>query len=56
MKQNRERKIKELIIDFFIPELTSNETMNFLNKDTNECPSTRNSSQEIDIKINWHIE
>ena len=32
MTQNSERKIKELIIDIFIPESTSNETIDFLKK------------------------
>ena len=54
MTQNSERKIKELIIDIYIPERTSNETINFLKKASEDCPVTRNLSQEIDIKINWH--
>jgi uncharacterized OsmC-like protein len=54
MTQNSERKIKELIIDIFIPENTSNETIDFLKKASKECPVTRNLSQEIDIKISWH--
>ena len=56
MTQNSERKIKELIIDIFIPESTSNETIDFLKKASKECPVTRNLSQEIDIKISWHNE
>ena len=56
MTQNSERKIKELIIDIFIPERTSNETVDFLKKASKECPVTRNLSQEIDIKISWHHE
>ena len=54
MTQNSERKIRELIIDIFIPEITSNETINFLKKASEDCPVTRNLSQEIDIKITWH--
>jgi len=54
MTENTERKIKELIIDIFIPERTSNETIDFLKKASTECPVTRNLSQEIDIKIIWH--
>jgi len=54
MTQNSERKIKKLIIDIFIPESTSNETIDFLKKASKECPVTRNLSQEIDIKISWH--
>ena len=54
MTQNSDRKIKELIIDIFIPEHTSKETLNFLKKASRECPVTRNLAQEIDIKISWH--
>ena len=54
MTQNNERKIKELIIDIFIPESASKETIYFLKKASKDCPVTRNLSQELDIKINWH--
>ena len=54
MTQNSERKIKEIIIDIFIPERTSTETVNFLKKASEDCPVTKNLSQEIDIKISWH--
>ena len=54
MTQNNQRKIKKLIIDIFIPESTSNQTINFLKKASEDCPVTRNLSQEIDIKISWH--
>ena len=54
MTQNNERKIKKLIIDIFIPESTSNETINFLKIASQDCPVTRNLSKEIDIKISWH--
>ena len=56
MTQNSERKIKELIIDIFIPESTSNETIDFLKKDSKECQVIRNLSHEIDLKISWHNE
>ena len=56
MTQNSERKIKELIIDIFIPERTSNKIFDFLKKASEDCPVTRNLSQEIDIKISWHHE
>ena len=56
MTQNVERKIKELKIDIFIPESTSNETIVFLKKASKECPVTRNLSEKIDIKISWHHE
>jgi len=54
MTQHKKRKIKELIIDIFIPKTMSNETINFLKKASEDCPVTRNLSQEIDIKIRWH--
>ena len=54
MTQNSERKIKELMIDIYIPENTSNETINFLKKASEDCPVTRNLSKEIDLKISWH--
>ena len=54
MTQNSERKIKELIIDIFIPGGTSNKIIDFLKKASEDCPVTRNLSQEIEIKINWH--
>ena len=54
MTQHNERKIKELIIDIFIPGATSKETINFLKKASQDCPVTRNLSHEIDIKITWH--
>ena len=54
--QKKERKIKELLIDIFIPESTSDETIDFLKKASQDCPVTRNLSQEIDIKISWHHE
>jgi len=55
MTQNSERKIKEIIIDIFIPKSISNETINFMKKASQDCPVTRNLSQEIDIKISWHL-
>ena len=54
MTSNNERKIKKLIIDIFIPETTSIGTIDFLKKASEDCPVTRNLSQEIDIKIYWH--
>jgi len=56
MTQNSERKIKELIIDIFIPESTSIEIIDFMKKASKECLVTKNFSKEIDIKIIWHHE
>ena len=46
----------EVLSGIFIPESTSNVTIDFLKKASKECPVTRNLSQEIDIKISWHNE
>ena len=54
MTHNSERKIKELKINIFVPKMTSNETINFMKKASEDCPVIRNLSQEIDIKISWH--
>ena len=54
MTQTNERKIKEIKINIFVPEMTSNETINFMKKASEDCPVTRNLSQEIDIKVSWH--
>ena len=54
MTQNSERKIKELIIDIFIPDTPPIGNINFLNKASEDCPVTRNLSQGIDIKFLWH--
>ncbi len=54
MTKNNERKIKELIIDIFIPVSYSNGTIDFLKEASADCPVTRNLSKEIDIKISWH--
>ena len=54
MTQNSERKIKEIIVEIFIPECISNETINFLKKASEDCPVKRNLSKELNIKISWH--
>ena len=54
MTQNKERKIKKLIIDIYIPENLSPEKFNFLKNASEDCPVTRNLSKSLDIKINWH--
>jgi len=45
MTQISEWKIKELIKDIFILKSSSNETISFLKKVSNEYPFTRNLSQ-----------
>ena len=54
MTNNKERKIKELVINIFLPENLSNEKYNFLKKAHKECPVTRNLSKSLIIKIVWH--
>ena len=54
MTNNKERKIKELVINIYLPENLSNEKYNFLKKAHKECPVTRNLSKSLIIKIVWH--
>ena len=56
MTKNNDRKIKELIIDIYIPENTTSKTFEFLKKASKDCPVTRNLAENIDIKISWHNE
>ena len=53
MTKNKERKIKELVIDIYLPENLSNEKYNFLKEAHKECPVTRNLSKSLKITINW---
>ena len=53
MTKNKERKIKELVIDIYLPENLSNEKYNFLKEVHKECPVTRNLSKSLKITINW---
>ena len=54
MTKNKERKIKELVIDIYIPENLSNEKYNFLKEAHKECPVTRNLSKSLKITTNWY--
>ena len=56
MTQNSERKIEKLIIDFYIPQIMTEERFIFLKKASKECPVTRNLSQSLNIEINWHVQ
>ena len=56
MTKNEDRKIKELIIDIYIPGIVSKENYCFLKDASKDCPVTRNLSEELEIKINWHHE
>lgn len=55
MTKNMERKIKELKIDIYLPENTSNEIFCFLKDASKDCPVTRNLSQEMTINVSWHL-
>ena len=54
MTKNKERKIEQLIIDIYIPENLPKEKLNFIQNASKDCPVTRNLSESLDIKINWH--
>ena len=53
MTNDKERKIKELVIDIYLPENLSNEKYNFLKEAHKECPVTRNLSKSLKITVNW---
>ena len=54
MTSNIQRKIKELIINIYVPENITNEIFCLLKTASNDCPVTRNLSKEINIQIIWH--
>ena len=54
MTKNKERKIELLIIDIYIPKDLPREKLDFLKNASKDCPVTRNISDTIDLKINWH--
>ena len=54
MTKNKERKIAQLKIDIYIPYDLSKEKINFIKNASEDCPVTRNLSESLDIKINWH--
>ena len=56
MTKNMERKIKELIIDIYIPEGLPKEKIDFIQKASKDCPVTRNLSESLVLQINWHYE
>ena len=53
MTNNNNRKIKELIIDIYVPENLSEEKYKFLKNASKQCPVTRNLSDELNLKISW---
>ena len=54
MSKNKERKIEHLIIDIFISEDLPKEKLDFLQNASKDCPVTRNLSDSLNLKINWH--
>ena len=54
MTKNSERKIKELLIDIYIPETISKDKFHFLQIASEDCPVKRNLSESLILKIKWH--
>ena len=54
MTKNKERKIEQLIIDIYVPKDLSKEKVEFIKNASKDCPVTRNLSDSLDIKIDWH--
>ena len=54
MTKNEERKIEQLIIDIYIPENLPKEKVDLIKNASKDCPVTRNLSESLDLKINWH--
>ena len=54
MTKNKERKIEKLIIDIYVPKNLSKEKVEFIKNASKDCPVTRNLSDSLDIKIDWH--
>ena len=55
MTKNNLRKIEQLIIDIYIPEDLPKEKFNFIQNASKDCPVTRNLSESLDLKVNWHF-
>ena len=54
MSKDKERKIEHLIIDIFISEDLPKEKLDFIQNASKDCPVTRNLSDSLNLKINWH--
>ena len=54
MSKNKERKIDHLIIDIFVCEDLTKEKLDFIQNASKDCPVTRNLSDSLNLKINWH--
>ena len=56
MTKNKERKIKQLIIDIYIPRSLPKEKFDFIQQASKDCPVTRNLSDSLDLQINWYFQ
>ena len=54
MSKNEERKIKELILDIYVPEKLSKKRFEFIKEASKDCPVTRNLSETLKVSVNWH--
>ena len=54
MTKNKERRIAQLKIDIYIPDDLSQEKIDFIKHASEDCPVTRNLSDSLEIKVNWH--
>ena len=54
MTKNKVRKIEQLIIDIYVPEELPKEKLNFIQNASKDCPVTRNLSESLVLKVNWH--
>ena len=54
MTKNKERRIAQLKIDIYIPDDLSKEKIDFIKNASEDCPVTRNLSDSLEIKVNWH--
>ena len=56
MTTNKERKIKQLIIDINVPKDLPIEKLDFMKNASKDCPVTRNLSESLELKIKWHYQ
>ena len=54
MTKNKQTRIAQLKIDIYIPDDLSEEKIDFINNASEDCPVTRNLSESLEIKVNWH--
>jgi uncharacterized OsmC-like protein len=54
MTKNNERRIAQLKIDIYIPDDLSKDKIDFIKNASEDCPVTRNLSDSLEIKVNWH--